>query len=387
MNNPDPLIREVRQIKIQFFKDQFSSDFDEPTSRFVAEMIWGIIFAGSIRLSKIARSLEESIPERATIKRLSRNLSKEGLGSTVGKRILELGAERIAQDAFLIVDRYNLQKKYAKSMEFLDVAYDETGRVVSKGYELCDVIGWDPESREVTSIAHSLWSKSAPDYEGEGELSLMKQVMSVLDGRGIFAHPVFGDRVLLVRLTMENACRYMTQLPLDNHLLYNRNDRSIQELIDRCQTPYGDTVFIDYENREMDIFVHYGFLPVRLPEFPDRPLWLVVIKGFDERLAEKQPIAILTTEPMRQNRKILWRIVEAYFSALWIQMTNQLIKQRCDFEDVRVLTYPRLKNLAALVLAGSYFSTVFQDFPLSNSLVRFRRQSRSPVSSGRFFES
>lgn len=376
MSSLDPIIRDVRQSKIQYFKDQFSSDFDEPASRFVAEMIWGIIFAGSIRLSKIARALEESIPERATIKRLSRNLSKKGLGSTVGKKILELGSERIKRDTFLIVHRYSLLKKYAKSMEFLDVTYDETGRVASKGYELCDVIGWNPELKEITSLAQSLWSKNAPDYAGESELSLFKQVMSVLDGRGIFVHMPFGDRELLIQLTKEDACRYMFPLLPDDHLLYNRKNTSILELIDRCKTPYGDTVFIDHENREMDIFVHYGFLPVRLPEFPDRPLWLVAIKGFDEKFAEKQLIMILTTEPMRQNRKILWRIVEAYFSALWIQMTNQLIKQRCDFEDVRVLTYARLKNISALVLAGSYFSTVFQDFPLSNSPVRFRRQNR-----------
>jgi hypothetical protein len=130
----------------------------------------------------------------------------------------------------------------------------------------------------------------------------------------------------------------------------------------------------------MDIFVHYGFLPVRLPEFPDRPLWLLAIKGFDEKFTEKPPVILLTTEPMRKNRKILWRMVDAYFSALWIQLTNQIIKQRCDFEDVRVLTYDRLRNLAALVLAGSYFSTVFQDFPLGNSPVRFRRQNRGLVS-------
>ncbi len=46
---------------------------------------------------------------------------------------------------------------------------------------------------------------------------------------------------------------------------------------------------------------------VRLPECPKRPLWLVVVK-----VLGKKPLMLLTTEPMRRNRKVLWWAVETY---------------------------------------------------------------------------
>ncbi len=47
---------------------------------------------------------------------------------------------------------------------------------------------------------------------------------------------------------------------------------------------YGATILREKEGEEKAYFIHFGFLPVRLPECPDRPLWLVMIKGFEEAI-------------------------------------------------------------------------------------------------------
>jgi branched-subunit amino acid aminotransferase/4-amino-4-deoxychorismate lyase len=97
---------------------------------------------------------------------------------------------------------------------------------------------------------------------------------------------------------------------------------------------------------------------VRLPECPKRPLWLVVVKGLG-----KKPLMLLTTEPMRRNRKVLWWAVETYLTRWRVENTIRFIKQSYNFEDIRVLTYKltynRLKNMATLVLAASYFAAVW----------------------------
>jgi hypothetical protein len=140
----------------------------------------------------------------------------------------------------------------------------------------------------------------------------------------------------------------------DRHLLYRRKPRSALGLADSCKTPYGVTILREKEGEEGVYFIHFGFLPVRLPECPHRPLWLVVVKGFGEK-----PLMILTTEPMRRNRKTLWWVVEAYVTRWRVEDTIRFIKQSYDFEDVRVLTYQRLKNMAVLVLCASYFAAVW----------------------------
>ncbi len=60
----------------------------------------------------------------------------------------------------------------------------------------------------------------------------------------------------------------------------------------------------------------------------------------------------------RNSRNSKWAL-DAYLTRWRIEDTIRFIKQGYDFEDVRVLTYQRLKNMATLFLATSYFSMVW----------------------------
>ena len=62
---------------------------------------------------------------------------------------------------------------------------------------------------------------------------------------------------------------------------------------------------------------------------------------------------------MRRNRKVLWWIVKAYITRWRVEDTIRFIKQSYDIEDIRVLTYDRLRNMVVLVLAASYFAAVW----------------------------
>ena len=81
------------------------------------EMIFGICSRGSVRLSEIARSLEESIPLIKTIDRLSENLARESLRKQIVEEILQEGSCRISPDTLLMIDPSDINKPYAKKME------------------------------------------------------------------------------------------------------------------------------------------------------------------------------------------------------------------------------------------------------------------------------
>ena len=106
----------IRQ-KIEFFTDELCVDLGKVSSRFIAEALSGICISNSVRLSEIARSLQEDNPLIATIKRLSRNLNKEDFNAYLGKKILELGSRHISRDSLVIIDQHPLIKKYAESYE------------------------------------------------------------------------------------------------------------------------------------------------------------------------------------------------------------------------------------------------------------------------------
>lgn len=67
---------------------------------------------------------------------------------------------------------------------------------------------------------------------------------------------------------------------------------------------------------------------------------------------------LLTDLPMRRNREVLWWVVAAYLTRWRIEEAIRFVKQSYDLEDIRVLTYQRLRNLAVLVNAVAFFTAV-----------------------------
>lgn len=364
--------RQERERKILFTSAVFAADFGKVYSRFIAEAIVGIAASGSVRLTEIGRVLEEAIPLHATRKRLSRNLANERIESVVGEKVLELGAESIGQDTLLVVNPSGLKKKYAESMEYLGVVRSDGDQTASRGYSLCEIVGWELGSNTITPLAEALWSQNAPEAMSESDqiLSLVRRVRQAAEGRGIIVCHQPGDhRDLLVPWTEDPTCRYLVSLCRDCELLYKRRAMRCLELGRLCKFPYADIVHKIYGNgSEHSTSVSFGFLPVRLPEYPDRPLWLVVVKS-SGRVVQ----AILTTEPMRRNRRVLQWAMEATNAGWTAEETMRLLRQRVGFDDIRVLKYRRLKNMAALVLFESFYIVeLAPDFRVSESGVRFQ---------------
>ena len=346
----------IRQ-QIHKFSGELCGSLGKVPSRFVEETIYGLSASGSVRLTEIARSLEEDIPLHATHKRLSRNLADKSLGDHIQRQVLDLGAKRITKKTLIIVDPTDLQKKYAEKMQYLAQVRDASEKTIGKGYWLCDVVGCEVGSNEITPLAQELWSHESPDFISENVqiLSLVEQVRQAVKYQGILVYDRGGDRrEFLVPWTKDSSCHYIVRQRGDRNLLYRGKPQICLSLAQSCKTPYSTTIIKEKKGEEKTYTIEFGFLPVRLPAWPKRDLWLVVVKGFG-----KVPLMLLTTEPMRRNRKILWWAVEAYITRWRVEDTIRFIKQSYDLEDIRVLTYDRLKNMAIFVLAASYFAAVW----------------------------
>ena len=75
---------------------------------------------------------------------------------------------------------------------------------------------------------------------------------------------------------------------------------------------------------------------------------------------------------MRRNRRVLQSAIEAVFQATVAERTVTLYSQSFDFDDVRVLGYRRLKNMAALILLLSqYIASGEPERILSEGQMRF----------------
>jgi hypothetical protein len=123
----------------------------------------------------------------------------------------------------------------------------------------------------------------------------------------------------------------------------------------QCKTPYSDTIIKEENGQEKVFHISYGYIPVKLPDL-DEQLYLLVVHGFGEK-----PMMLLTTEPLRRNRRVLYRILNSYLKRWSIEETIRFVKQTYDMENIRVLKYKRLRNMMGLLLAVFYFLAVKLD--------------------------
>lgn len=90
--------------QIEGFSGKLCVGHPKVCKRFVAEMVYGMSAKGSVRLSEVARSLEEPVALKKTINRLSRQLGREGLGEGLCEGIMKDAAPLIGEETLLILD-------------------------------------------------------------------------------------------------------------------------------------------------------------------------------------------------------------------------------------------------------------------------------------------
>jgi hypothetical protein len=118
-----------------------------------------------------------------------------------------------------------------------------------------------------------------------------------------------------------------------------------------CKTPYAQAIVKDKKIYQLE----FGYRPVRLPD-DDRKLWMLVVEGYG-----KKPMLLLTTKPLQRNKDVLWKLLQSYIKRWSIEETIQFVKQCYEVENIRLLSYQRLRNMMALLLAVFYFMAIKLD--------------------------
>jgi hypothetical protein len=341
--------------QIAHFSGNLSRGLSKPARRLVEEAIYGIQARQSVHLTEIARSLEEKIPLIKTENRLSRNLARPNLRLTLQDALARQGAKRMGEDTLLILDLSDLVKPYAKKMEYLSRVRDGSEGKIADGYWLCQVIGVENEGQEITPLYGELYSSSARDFVSENReiLRALRQVSEEVGPRGVWVIDRGGDRGKLYEEMIPRGLRFLIRQTGDRDLLSGAGRKSTLQIALDCPLPYQTQIVREVKGKEQIFHLRYGFRAVRLPEYPEVPLWLVVVQGLGET-----PLMLLTNLPMRRNRRVLWWVVSAYLTRWRVEETIRFGKQSYQVEDIRVLTYERLRNLVVLVTAAMFFTAV-----------------------------
>lgn len=341
--------------QLDHFLGIFSPHFSRPGLKFVGQMIYGLQAHKDVKISQIARALDEPVSLKKTEERLGRHLKQADLARCINQQIAGHAASRIKQDTLIVIDPTDVCKTYAKKMPYLARVRDGSDGKITQGYWGCLAVACDPSRRRVIPLHQRLWSADAPDFESENEelLDVIDTIRGPSHGRGIYVMDRGGDRIKLFHPLLERRLRFIVRLRGDRDLVYGTRTMTAEQIGQGCSMHFTENTIKQGLETEKKLTLRFGLCPVRLPDRPEQ-LYLVVVRGFGE-----EPLVLLTNVAVTRSRKSLWAIVQGYLSRWLIEETIRFVKQSYRLEDIRLLDYNRLRNMMALVLAAVYFASVW----------------------------
>ena len=349
-------VRSRLKAQLTKFTSELSEGLSKPLRAFVGEMLFGIQASQDVKLSQIARSLEEEIPLIKTEDRLSRNLQAKELEGHLSERLVSLGSRRVEANSVLCLDLSDVRKEYAEKMEYLDQVWDGSEGEVHAGYWLLSVTAAGVEGSEITPLYQKLFSAQAKDFVSENAeiLEGVDRIRAHTGGRGIWTIDRGGDRKRLLEPLLERRERFVIRSTGQRAVISRRKRKvTVHHLGAGCRLRYQARVIKIEEGQEKVLQLRYGAEPIRLPGREDK-LLLVVVAGFGQ-----EPLLLLTNLSGARDSQSLWWIVRIYLTRWKIEETFRFVKQSYHVEDIRVLRYQRLKNLVWLVTAAAYFAATF----------------------------
>ena len=340
--------------QLESFLGRISPHFHRPVARFTGDMIYGIMAEKDVKLASVVRALKEETTPRKVEDRLSRMLSSDGLEAGPHGLVASEGARRVHRDTLIILDPSDVQKPYARKMEYLAKVWDGSRGEVGDnlGFWGCMAVACESGGRRPVPLHFRPWSAASPGFVGENE-----EVKSIVDGitrhtkrRGIFVYDRGGDNIEFYRHFLGKGLDFIVRLK-ERYVRSWKRNVMCGELARECRMRHGEVVTFDHHGKERRVTIEFGVAPVRPPDIPGRLLHMVVVRGFGQK-----PMMLLTTLAKTTTREALWQVVEGYITRWRVEDTIRHVKQSYSLEDMRLFKYAKIKALAAIVLVTIYFS-------------------------------
>jgi len=346
------------KIKAQItrFAGRLTEGMDRVTRRWVSEMLYGIQASKDVKVSEVARSLNEPIALIKTENRLCRNLAEEDVTDRINRWTAWEGAAAVDEETVLAIDLGDVRKSYAKKMEYLGQVRDGDAGEIVPGYWVCEVVAANPNGDRLTPLYGELYAQDAEDFDSENDqlLKAIGLVSAATDKKGIWAIDRGGDRRRIIIPLLDAKLQFVIRQDGDRHILLPRGGKhSVAEAARWCRTAFEKVVEVEREGYTQKKHLKMGSMVVRLPERPDVQLWLVVIRGLTDH-----PIMLLTNVPPAPGKNHAEWIAEIYLTRWKCEEAYRFLKQNYHLEDVRVRSYTALRNIYALVHAAFYFVSV-----------------------------
>jgi len=342
MNKYSTLAYEMKRGIINF-SEKICAGLSNVKFKFVSCMLYGLLRNQSVKLSEIARGLEEGITLKKTIERLSRNLTKFDKRDELTKNYTNIVKGSVDNDTIFCLDPGEICKKYSKKQEGLCKVWDASEKKVVNGYKLVEITALTHKSKLPVPVYTKLYSSEEEDIEKQSIENVL--ALKELDKRFGKIGIRVGDRGM-DDVKIYDYCRgsrYIIRAKINRKVIYNGETMNILDLANKFKGKIGLKHTDKYGKRHNLKMWH---VKVELPEVKDQIFTLIIVHGYDKK--DPEPCLLLTNMDATGKQKSL-RVLKVYLCRWRIEEYYRFKKGQFDLEDIRVLSLNSIKTLNLLV--------------------------------------
>jgi hypothetical protein len=317
-------------------------------------MLYGILAGNKVHLSEIARSLNENITLKKTIDRLSRNLFAFSEKDIIMENyIAEVKKQINKEQAVIVIDNSDITKPCSPKMEAISDVHDGSTGEIRKGYFTVEAAVLSKDKKMPMSVYEKVFSSAengfvSMTYENLSCLKALsahfeKGCVRTLD-RGFDANDYY-------RYFLKQEEKFVIRAKKNRTVIYRNKTQNIMEVAKRYKGNYRMD-FRDKQGKKIECKISY--IPVKLCEFPDKDLVLVVVYGFG-----KEPMLLITNLEVTEKKKLCMIVAKVYLMRWRIEEYFKFKKQQFGLEDFRVMTLQSIRNLNLFAtLAAGYIAII-----------------------------
>jgi len=366
MNNYSREIGVAKAGLVGFCK-KICAGLKRPEAKLMTNVMYGIAASESCKLTEIGRALEEEIPLKKTVNRLSLGLMKFSGNAVLWENYLKRAEKYVDDTTIFPIDESDAAKPYGVAMEAIHPVHDGSTGGTVPGYSTLEIVALAHGTKTPLPVYERVFSAAETDF--------VSQPQEVFDGLRFlskrFGHG--GFRVLdrgydanpYMKYFIDNKERFIIRVRKNRVVRHNGQSVNIEDLAARYKGKYAYTCTLNGEQYHLKV----AEIPINIYEFGDYQLHLVVVYGFG-----KKPMLLLTNcrgdamcTAIAKMYQLRWKIEEQF----------GFKKQQYAFEDFRVRTLCAIRALHTLVtLLTGYFALLSQQ-PDTLTFCILRRAARA----------
>ena len=323
------------------FSEKISKKFSRPVMKFICNMIYGILSSKSCLLSEIARNLNEKISLRKTVTRLSRNLNDFDGGEELFQEYLKSIKNRYNDKSVLIIDGSDITKPASTKLEGLCEVRDGSTGEIGTGYHTLGAAVLS-DRKLPYGVYSRIYSSKEKDFTSEDNENLKcfeflskhfsKSNIRTMD-RGFDCNKYY-------EYFIKHNEKFIIRAKKNRNVIYKGKTINILKLASTFKGKYK----LEYRDKSgVNRSVKISIIPIRLCEFKNTELNLVVVYGFGAT-----PM-MLITNLKSDDKRLCTAVCKVYLMRWRIEEYFKFKKQSFDFENLRVQSLKSIRNLDLLL--------------------------------------